>query len=428
MKQKNLILIAVAVVCGAVAAVLVATQLNAKGASTAKVEELVDIPVAARDIPIGTRIPAKDVEKYFTIKKFPKEAVPPQYVADTQELVDKRTMRPIRMGETLNPADISATGFIAPPDGHVLFTAPITLERGASGFALPGTRVMVIATKKSQKKNIDIVFPLFLDVLVLAVDTFPSAPPANPQGGGGQPPQGGGATAAGFQAMSMVSFAVTPEDSILLNMAADACTLRIALPDQDEKKKDPVVEMYKAMRPTNQEIRRIFADDWSHEKKPTEEENTPKLEMAKVKVPAEKIEEGAEITDEVLEKKFKLVDFPKAYLADGAAYEDKDLIGKFAVADLVAGMIAPKDHLAKTRKAKVNPVVSTGEFAASKASVPEGDVAFPKGETDTLPVPAKKEYTYVKIVTPQGTVVHKYEVTAKGNVYVGVVTPGLNDD
>ncbi len=429
MKQKNLILIVVAVVCGAVAAVLVATQLSAKGTKAAKVEEMVDIPVAARDIAIGTRIPAKDVEQYFTMKKFPKEALPQAYVADTQEIVDKRTMRPIRMGETLNPADISATGFIQPPDGHSLMTAPITLERGASGFALPGTRVTVLATKKSQKKNMDIVFPLFVDILVLAVDTFPSAPPAQPNGqGGGQPGQGGGATAAGFQNMSMVSFAVTPEDSVLMNMAADGATLRFALPDQDEKKKDAVVEEYKKMRPSTDKIRKIFGDDWSDEKPTPSEDPTPKVEVLKVKVPTEKIEEGTEITDELLEKKFKLVDFPKTFVVDGAAYEDKDLIGKFAVADLAAGMIAPKDHLAKTKKAKVNPVVSTGEFAATKTGVPENDVAYPKADTDTLPVPARKEYTYVKIVTPQGTVVHKYEVTAKGNVYVGVVTPGLDNE
>ena len=37
--------------------------------------------------------------------------------------------------------------------------------------------------KKSQKKNMEIVFPLFLDVMVLAVDTNPSAP----QVGGGRP-------------------------------------------------------------------------------------------------------------------------------------------------------------------------------------------------------------------------------------------------
>jgi hypothetical protein len=43
-------------------------------------------------------------------------------------------------------------------------------------------------------------------------------------------------------------------------------------------------------------------------------------------------------------------------------------------------------------------------------------------------VPLKKEYTYVKVVSPQGTVVHKYEVTPKGNVYVGVVTPGLDTE
>ena len=64
------------------------------------------------------------------------------------------------------------------------------------------------------------MFPLFLDVLILAVDTNPAPPQANAQGGSGQPNGGGGSSAAGFQQMNMMSFAVTPEDSLLLSQAS----------------------------------------------------------------------------------------------------------------------------------------------------------------------------------------------------------------
>lgn len=227
--------------------------------------------------------------------------------------------------------------------------------------------------------------------------------------------------------MNMISFAVTPEDAILLTMAADGATLRLALPEQDEKKKEVVIDGFKKMVPTREQMAKIFADNWDDEKKPKSEENQPKLELVKVKVPAETIEAGTEITEEVLAKKFKEVEFPKDFLPAGAATEDKDLAEKFASHDLAAGLLASKAYLSKTKPVKPNEVVTKDSFAASKVEVSESDVAFPKGETDSLPVPVKKDYTYVRVVTAQGTVVHKYEVTPKGNVYVGVVTPGLND-
>lgn len=428
MKQKNLILIAVAVVCGLVAAVL--TSRMSAGGSKQKVEDFVEVPVAAKDIPIGTKIAAKDVEQYFTKKKFPKDAVPPAYVADTQEMVDKRTMRPIRMGETVNPLDISATGFLAPPPGHVLMTAPITLEHGASGFALPGARVTVLATKKSQKLNKDIVFPLFLDVLILAVDTNPAPPQANPQGGNGQP-NGGGASAAGFQQMNMMSFAVTPEDSLLLSQAADTAVLRVTMANQDEKEKDAVIQNYAKLRPTPDEIRRIFADDITPGASgPQTAPSTPKVETVTVKVPTEPIEAGTEITDEVLEKKFKEVEYPKEFLPAKVATDDKDLRGKYTIADLTPQLLTPAAHLSKSPPKKPdNPVVGAGVVAGAKAEAPENDVATPKGETDGLPTPPKKEYVYVTVHTAQGKKVFKYEVKADGRKeLIGEVTAGLDEN
>jgi Flp pilus assembly protein CpaB len=430
MKQKNLILIVVAVVCGLVAAVL--TSRMSAGGTKQKVEDFVEVPVAAKDIPIGTKIPAKDVEQYFTKKKFPKDALPPAYVADTQDVVDKRTMRPIRMGETINPADISATGFLAPPPGHVLLTAPITLEHGASGFALPGARVTVIATVKSHRMNKDIVFPLFLDVLILAVDTNPAPPQANPQNGGGQQGGGGGASAAGFQQMRMMSFAVTPEDSLLLSQASDTATLRIAMANQDEKEKAAVIEGYTKLRPSPDEIRRIFADEITPGLSGPQAGSSdgPRVETVKVKVPTEAIESGTLISEEVLEKKFKVIDYPKEFLPAKVATEDKDLLDRYATADLIPQLLTPAAHLAKTAPKKPdNPVIGSGVIAVAKADAPENDVSTPKGQTDGLPTPPKKEYVYVNVVTAQGKKTFKYEVKKDGSKeLVGEVTPGLDEN
>jgi Flp pilus assembly protein CpaB len=426
MKQKNLILIAVAVGCGLLAAILV-QQVMAKGTKP-KAEDFVEVPVAAKDIPIGATIKAKDVEALFVKKKFPKDAVPPAYVSDTQELVDKRTMRPIRQGEVINPADISTHGFIQPPDGYSLVTAPMSLERGAAGFALPGYRVTVIATKKSSKLNRDIVFPLFADALILAIDTSPTAPQANANQNGGGGGQGSGAAGeTGFKNMSMVSLAVNPRESILLSHVADGgATLRIALPDQDEKKRQIVLDEYKKLVPSEEEILKIFADEWGTDKK--DDDKTPKVETVKVLVPTEAIETGTLLTDEVLEAKFKTVQYPKAFVPEAAAADKGDLLDKYATADLSAGLLAPRACLSKKKPEKQNPVVVSGSIAGVKAEVPDIDTAIPKGYSEE-PEPVKKDYVYVKVHTAQGVKTYKYEVLPNGKkVPLGEVTAGLDEN
>lgn len=430
MKPKNLILIGVAVVCGLVAAFLTARMTA--GASKKDVNvDMVDVPVAAKDIPIGTKIPPKDLETFFVMKKFPREAVPPNAVLTLDEMGDKRTMRPIRQGESVNNADVNSKGFIEPPDGTVLMTAPISLEQSASGFALPGYKVMVIASKRSQKKNMEIVFPLFVDALILAIDTSPTAPQAG--GKDGQQAQnngqGGGATAAGFQNVSMISFAVTPDQSMLLAMAADGgARLRIGLPTQDEPKKQVVIDGYKHLVPTYEEILKIFADKWPDEKGSNDDQQ-PKLETVPVRVPTEALPFGTQITQEVLDKKFKTVEFPKLLLPETGVSDDKDLLGQYVAADLVPNLMVPKVYLSKTEPKKAEPQVirevKPGEpmvLAGAKVGHSD-DAASPKVAADTSPTdPAPKEYVYVEITTPQGKRYQKFEVTDKGNKYVGDVT------
>jgi len=426
MKPKNLILIGVAVVCGLVAAFLTARMTA--GAGTKKPElDMVEVPVASKDIPIGTKLPQKDLELFFTKKNFPREAVPPSAILSMEEIADKRTMRTLRQGETVSVNDVNAKGFIDPPDGTVLMTAPIGLEQSASGFALPGYKVMVIASKKSQKKNMEIVFPLFVDALILAVDTSPTAPQAggdkNQSGGSGQSGQNGGATAAGFQHVSMISFAVTPDQSMLLAMAADGgARLRIGLPNQDEPKKQVVIDGYKHLVPTHEQILQIFADKWDDEKG----SEPAKTEVVKVKVPSEPLAKGTQLTQEVLDKKFKTVDYPKDFLQDAAAAEEKDLLDKYATADLVANLMVPKPHLSKTEPKQDNVLPPKPDqplvLAASKAGFND-EAASPKGDADTTEAaPKPKEYVFVAITTPQGKKYQKFEVTDKGNKYVADIS------
>lgn len=427
MKPKNLILIAVAVVCGLVAAFLTARMTAGAGAKRPELD-MVEVPVAAKDIPIGTKLPQKDLEVFFTKKNFPREAVPPSAILSLEEIADKRTMRTLRQGETVGVSDVNAKGFIDPPDGMVLMSTPINLDQSASGFALPGYKVMVVASKKSQKKNMEVVFPLFLDALILAVDTSPTAPAAGgdkkQSSGSGSGDGQGGAQAGGFQNVSMISFAVTPEQSILLAMAAQSNTsLRLGLPPQDENKKQVVIDGYKHLVPTHEQILKIFADKWD-DKEGTE---GPKVEMVKVKVPSESLAAGTKLTQEVLDKKFKTMDYPKDFLHETAAGEDKDLLDTYAITDLVPNLLVPKPHLSKTepKKADDHKLPSKPDqplvLAAAKAGHSD-EAASPKGDADTTPSVEVKEYVYVEISTPQGKKYQKFEVTKNGNKYVGDIS------
>ena len=423
MKQKNLILIAVAVVCGLVAAFL-ATQMSAKGGKE-KTVEMVKIPVANRDIPIGTRFTEKDIETYFKLADFPKDTVPANCVQKPEELVGKRMTRQIAMGNMISQQDVNPTGFLEPPPGTLLMTVPITIDQAAAGFAIPGTRVMVIASKKSAKKNAEIVFPLLLDSLVLAVNTNPGAPVV-------QSSEGSQAATTGFQQVSMISLAVTPDESVILTMAANTAQLRMGLPSMNDKEKAAIMDGYKTLVPTKEEILRIFADKWEDEKpsgdgKPV----APAVEFAKVSVPAEPIEVGTKITQEVIDLKFKTIDFPKDNLPAGIAVEEKDFTGKYTTAELVPGFPVSQGYLSKTApKPPENPVAATNSVAGAKgeASVADYEAAKSKDYVDNEPKPRVIEYAYVTIYTPKGKVVHQYEKTPKGNVFVKEIVPGLDDE
>ena len=86
MRQKNLMLVAVAVGCGLVAAFLT-SQMSA---GPAPVVETVEIPVASKDLPVGTMLKRSDLKGLVTYKKFPKENLPAAFAATEDELSDIR--------------------------------------------------------------------------------------------------------------------------------------------------------------------------------------------------------------------------------------------------------------------------------------------------------------------------------------------------
>jgi Flp pilus assembly protein CpaB len=195
MKQKNIIMMAVAVGFGLVAALLT-SQMSAKSSV-----ETVEVMVAAKDLPVGSLLTKEDVAnpKVIKWKKIPKDMVPPGIVEASDELVEKRLSRAIRAEETINRADITKGGVVTIPPGMKMSTVQLAAHQAVAGFVGPGSRVDVLATVRLGERVI--ALPIMVDMLVLAVNTettyskegvYPGArcghepPPPQPGGSGHQ--------------------------------------------------------------------------------------------------------------------------------------------------------------------------------------------------------------------------------------------------
>lgn len=287
MKQKNLILMVVAVGCGLVAAFLT-TQINAKP----KVEQI-EVWVAVKDLPVGTMLTQNDLTKFAVKKAISKEAVPAAAITDEKELIDKRLTRPIAKEEPFVTAALTKGGAVTLPEGKDMASLPMNVTNGVAGFVGPGSKVDVLATVKLGNKLE--AFPLMIDMLVLAVDTHTSYD-----------------TKQGvFPNMSTISFAVTQEEALLLQLAQRRdCHLSLLL-RHPGKPTDPTYDIKK--------ITKLLQDDKhptdlvTFEKGADKPKTTaaPKPETIKVLVAMVDIAPNTDITKDLIDQKFAEREVPK---------------------------------------------------------------------------------------------------------------------
>lgn len=319
MKQKNMILVAVAVGCG-----LVAAFLTSKMSATPAVEQIA-IPVAAKELPVGTKLSKDELKKMVAYKKVNKDSAPQVYVATEAELTDKRLVRTIRAGESFNPADLTMNTAINPPPGMGMVTIAADVTQAVAGFAGPGSHVDIIASVKLKTKKADaVVFPLLTDMLVLAINGT-SQLPAKDQA---------------FQNLSNVSFAVTNNQAMLLHAAVNrGANLRLLLRHPDK----PAVW---DKLPTESEIWAILSEQGPRGTggATEEEEPTETVETVKLPVPVEDLPAGTELTADVIEKKFKFMDWTPPAPAN-VTQNLKEHTGKFLTDKLAANQFVPLSFL-----------------------------------------------------------------------------------
>jgi len=181
--------------------------------------EMVEVVVAARDLPVGTVFTREDLKSVVKLKKLPKDALPPTFVTNVEDLLDKRISRPVRAEETFNLQDIVKGGGLTLPEGYDMVSIPFNASNG-SGFVGPGSRVNVLAAMR--KGNKVYAFPLLVNVLVVAVDTQTTS------------------TKEGtFPSMNTVSFAVKEKEALLLSLAKSrGCTIELMLRHPNKSSED----------------------------------------------------------------------------------------------------------------------------------------------------------------------------------------------
>jgi Flp pilus assembly protein CpaB len=406
MKQKNVILMVVAVGCGLVAAFLT-SQMSAKG----QVEQ-VDVVVAAKDIPVGTMLSREELKTLVKVKKMPKDGLPPAFVTNPEDLVDKRLSRPVRTEETFNPQDLSKGGAITLPEGYDMVSLQVGVANAAAGFVGPGSRVNVNATLRLGNKLY--AFPLLVNMLVVAVDTQTTY------------------TKEGtFPTMNTVSFAVKEKEALLLSLAKSrGCTLELLL--RHPSKSTATDKDYNI-----EEVLKLLQDEQhpggikgpaNDEKKPTDPPVSPvkpadvavapiptvkppetgfapppSIAVKKVLIAKRDIAPHTDVTQELVAEAFELQDAPKDFAADGLSDLTNALGKQFKVG-------VAKGQWVTAFMVGIDPKPTPRDSFTPKP--PEASTA-PVQPSEVKPV-VQRKFHDVAVHGTHGTIVHRFEEVKPG--------------
>jgi pilus assembly protein CpaB len=379
MKQKNLILMVVAVGCGLVAAFLT-TQINAKP----KVEKIA-VWVAAKDLPVGTIFTKADLSKLAVKKEMAKDSLPPAFIVNEEDLIDRRLGQAVLKDQTFHPGAMNKGGIITLPDGHDLITLPINVAAAGGGFVGPGSKVDVLATMRLGKQLK--AFPILVDMLVVAVDSSTMVPEKGV-----------------YQSLSMVSFAATQKQALILALAKQRGShLELLLRHQGKPfdKDYNIDKMLELMQNSD-----MTAKEYSTEgkKNPDESSEAPiapepaKIEMVKVWVATSKIPAGTEITKELIAKQLKEKEMPREYAV--GAYSD--------LTECINQNLTLKTDLV------ADAWITASNVGPSTKAAPQEPFMPPKGTVTEPPKVAPRALKDITVFTASQTYVHRFEEVRPG--------------
>ena len=420
MKQKNMILMAVAVGCGLVAAFLT-SQMSGKSSQSEQVEVL----VAAKDLPVGTQLSREDLKTMVKKRKMSKDGLPPAFVVDENVLVDKRLSRPVRAEETFNPGDLSTGGVVTIPAGMHMSTLQLGVPAAVAGFVGPGSRVDVLVTIRLGATTK--AFPLLVNMLILAVDQQVAYDKTGT-----------------FPQLNSVSFAVDRKQALLLELAKSrGCTVALMLRHPEDKSTDVAgydIDKVTALLSDDQNKGSVNEPNGSDDRikpkvsgetakvEPTPVEPTPKPQTVSVPVAIEDIAAGTDLTKDLIAAKFKTIELPLA-LADGAFTDLTPALGKVfrtglgkgqwvteALVGIQATKPGPQEEFQPPKSAPVEPTPAA-------TAPPVAPTEKPK------PVVAKRAIKDLPLTTPHSVTIFRYEEYAPGKWrYLGEFPADATED
>jgi pilus assembly protein CpaB len=214
MKPKTLILTVVAVTCGLGASYMTSQLLANREQEQV---EKVSVLVAKRNINMGDII--KDPVALFEMKEYVKDQEPKDAIREFEQLKGRQLKIPRRAGDSIRVDDlISSTdpaAFFSAhlPTGYRAVGLRVDLQGSVAGFAtLPLSRVDIVNTVRRGEGRGSYSNFLLENVLVLGID------------GATQRDESGKAMPG-----NIVTFALSPEDVLKLNLARDMGSLTLAL-------------------------------------------------------------------------------------------------------------------------------------------------------------------------------------------------------
>lgn len=170
MKPKTLILLLVAVSCGLVAMLLV---LKARGTQTTENEKFY---VAVTDMEPGAKITNIDTQlkeqEFIPGTQPPKALQKADVMAKPDKVLGRVLVRPLARGEAITERhmkDDSIAERLKP--GERAVSIPVKMDSSASGFALPGNKVDLVATYNEGNKVISKTFLQNVPILAVNVET-----------------------------------------------------------------------------------------------------------------------------------------------------------------------------------------------------------------------------------------------------------------
>jgi pilus assembly protein CpaB len=315
-KQKNLILLVVAVGCGLLAAFLT-SQMSAKTVTVEQAEMI----VAAKDLNVGQVLEKDKLAELVKRKKMNKADIPLNAVVSEDELVGKKLTRGLRADDYLSVSDTIAAKQIDPPSGKHLYTIKLPFE-AIGPWVTAGREVDVVCTHKPPGTQVVRHIKLLPRLLVMAVDVDDKP----------------NVTGSGRQVLNTVTLAGNLEESHWLQLAQDAgAQLRMLVrgPDSESFTKLPDDELYAIFNKPE-----LTKDDIEKQRKeakaPAEDAKTTAVAAVKYPVTVSAVKAGTVIDDEFIDKMMQSRPFagpaPGDVIYDLTAHK-----GKVMLQDVPAG-------------------------------------------------------------------------------------------